>query len=79
MKPAQWIAMLWSAGLIFWSIPLCAVEHASTAVHEQSVIRLGQISLSFYAVTGGVVQEVLERLGYTIEVSQAVMRRSFRS
>jgi glycine betaine/proline transport system substrate-binding protein len=70
MKPAKWIAMLWSAGLIFWSISSCAVEQAGSAAHEQSAIRLGQISLSFYAVTGGVVQEVLERLGHTIEVSQ---------
>ena len=31
---------------------------------------MGQISLSFYAVTGGVVQEVLERLGHTVEVVQ---------
>ena len=30
---------------------------------------MGQISLSFYAVTGGVVQEVLERLGHNVEVT----------
>jgi glycine betaine/proline transport system substrate-binding protein len=29
---------------------------------------LGQVSLSFYAVTGAVVQEVLERLGHTVTV-----------
>jgi ABC-type proline/glycine betaine transport system substrate-binding protein len=28
---------------------------------------LGQISISFYAVTGQVVQSVLERLGYSVE------------
>ncbi len=31
-------------------------------------IKLGQVSLSFYAVTGGVVQHVLETEGYTVEV-----------
>jgi glycine betaine/proline transport system substrate-binding protein len=31
---------------------------------------MGQIGLSFYAVTAGVVQEVLERLGHTVEVTQ---------
>jgi glycine betaine/proline transport system substrate-binding protein len=31
-------------------------------------IRLGQVSLSFYAVTGGIVQHVLEREGYRVEV-----------
>lgn len=31
---------------------------------------LGQVSLSFYAVTGAVVQEVLERLGHRVEVRQ---------
>jgi glycine betaine/proline transport system substrate-binding protein len=33
-------------------------------------IILGQVSLSFYAVTGAVVHEVLERLGHTVEVRQ---------
>jgi len=31
-------------------------------------IRLGQVSLSFYAVTGGIVQHVLESEGYAVEV-----------
>ena len=38
------------------------------AMQENPPIRLGQISLSFYAVTGAVVQEVLERLGHRLEV-----------
>jgi glycine betaine/proline transport system substrate-binding protein len=33
-------------------------------------IILGQVYLSFYAVTGGVVQEVLERLGHSVETRQ---------
>jgi glycine betaine/proline transport system substrate-binding protein len=37
---------------------------------EAGTIRLGQIGLSFYAVTAGVVQEVLERLGHRIEITQ---------
>src|SRR5262245_22622466 len=31
---------------------------------------LGQISLSFYAVTGALVREVLERLGHSVEIVQ---------
>lgn len=33
-------------------------------------INLGQVGLSFYAVKGGVVQELLERDGYTVEVTE---------
>jgi glycine betaine/proline transport system substrate-binding protein len=33
-------------------------------------IKLGQVSLSFYAVTGGIVQEVLERSGVAFELSE---------
>jgi glycine betaine/proline transport system substrate-binding protein len=36
---------------------------------QPATVRMGQIGLSFYAVTAGVVQEVLERLGHTVEVS----------
>jgi glycine betaine/proline transport system substrate-binding protein len=61
MRPINWMVVLWSAGVLGWSIPLGA---------DEGKIRLGQISLSFYAVTGGVVQEVLERLGHTVEVSR---------
>jgi len=31
-------------------------------------IKLGQVSLSFYAVTGGIVQHVLEKEGYTVQL-----------
>lgn len=31
-------------------------------------VMLGQVSLSFYAVTGAVVQEVLERLGHPVQL-----------
>jgi glycine betaine/proline transport system substrate-binding protein len=38
---------------------------------------LGQVSLSFYAVTGAVVQEVLERLGHRVEVRQGPHQEIF--
>ena len=44
-------------------IPSRADEHAGKVV-------IGQISLSFYAVTAGIVREVLERLGHTVETVQ---------
>ncbi|ESA37916.1 glycine betaine abc transporter substrate-binding protein [Leptolyngbya sp. Heron Island J] len=37
---------------------------------EATNIQLGQVGLSFYAVKGGVVQELLERDGYTVEVTE---------
>jgi len=39
-----------------------------SAVAKTGPVILGQVQLSFYAVTGGVVQEVLERLGHRVEV-----------
>ncbi|HZP85719.1 MAG TPA: glycine betaine ABC transporter substrate-binding protein [Burkholderiales bacterium] len=41
-----------------------------SALRAAEPVRLGQIGLSFYAVTAGVVQEVLERLGHTVEVTE---------
>jgi glycine betaine/proline transport system substrate-binding protein len=38
---------------------------------------LGQVSLSFYAVTGAVVQDVLERLGHHVEVLQGPHEQMF--
>ena len=43
-------------------VPLARAE-------QPAQVRMGQIGLSFYAVTAGVVQEVLERLGHTVEVT----------
>jgi glycine betaine/proline transport system substrate-binding protein len=40
-------------------------------------IVLGQVSLSFYAVVGAVVHEVLERLGHTVEVLQGPHEEMF--
>lgn len=39
---------------------------------ESQVVRLGEIKISFYAVAAGVVQEVLERLGHQVEVTQGL-------
>lgn len=61
MRP-RWIAF--SLGLVLAAVQMPA--HAQDA----STVRLGQIGLSFYAVTAGVVQEVLERLGHGVEVTQ---------
>ena len=47
-------------------------EHA-----ESRPIILGQVSLSFYAVTGAVVHEVLERLGHRVEVQQGPHEEMF--
>jgi glycine betaine/proline transport system substrate-binding protein len=38
---------------------------------------LGQVSLSFYAVTGAVVHAVLERLGHAVEVRQGPHEEMF--
>jgi len=48
---------------------LLAAKPCAQAAAQSGTVRMGQISLSFYAVTGGVVQEVLERLGHTVEVT----------
>ena len=56
--------------LIVWAMLFTLTASAGAAEREPGKIVLGQIGLSFYAVTGGVVQEVLERLGHTVEVVQ---------
>lgn len=40
------------------------------SAQERQLVKLGQVSLSFYAVAGAVVHEVLERLGHRVEVRQ---------
>ena len=47
---------------------LIATLAAAPAQAEDRTVTLGQVGLSFYAVVGGVVQEVLERQGYSVEV-----------
>ena len=48
-----------------YAIGLSLVIPVATAAES---VRLGQVSLSFYAVTGGIVQHVLEKEGYAVEV-----------
>jgi glycine betaine/proline transport system substrate-binding protein len=50
-------------------IALLTVTVSGPATAEDRTIRLGQVGLSFYAVVGGIVQEVLEREGYKVEVT----------
>ena len=49
---------------------LLAVPAPSAWSQDAGRVRLGQIGLSFYAVTGAVVQAVLERLGHTVDITQ---------
>lgn len=51
------------AGAIFASSALGQTAKARSVI-------LGQVSLSFYAVTGSVVHEVLERLGHSVDLRQ---------
>ncbi len=51
---------------IIRSLVFCWMLLPSMATAES--IKLGQVSLSFYTVTGGIVQHVLEKEGYTVEV-----------
>jgi glycine betaine/proline transport system substrate-binding protein len=44
-----------------------------TGAHaESATVRLGEINISFYAVAAGVVHELLERLGHTVEVTRGL-------
>ena len=44
---------------------------------DKHPVVLGQVYLSFYAVTGGVVHEILERLGHTVEVREGPHEKMF--
>ncbi len=58
------------ASKLFLAAALFACSLTSPSRAEQAdAVRLGQIGLSFYAVTAGVVQEVLERLGHAVEIT----------
>ena len=52
MKKSKWLCMLWVASLLCWSMWSDAKVQRSPGENQRAV-RLGQISLSFYAVTGG--------------------------
>ena len=53
-------------------IPATALAALLTtpALAQDRTVNLGQVGLSFYAVVGGVVQEVLEERGYTVNVTE---------
>ena len=62
------------------SLLLAGAAMATGAAWGQSAgkpVVLGQVSLSFYAVTGAVIQEVLERLGHTVVVRQGPHEEMF--
>lgn len=52
-------------------------QGARGQVRERRPIVLGQVSLSFYAVTGAVVQEVLEGIGHPVELRQGPHEQIF--
>jgi len=56
-----------------------AVALASAPAHgaERGKVALGQIGLSFYAVTGAVVHEVLDRLGHEVAVTEGLHEEIF--
>lgn len=54
-----------------------ACKAAEARAPEPRSVILGQVSLSFYAVTGAVVQKVLERLGHHVEVLQGPHEQMF--
>lgn len=49
---------------------------AARAAHLTPVV-LGQVSLSFYAVVGGVIHAILERLGHVVEIRQGPHEQMF--
>lgn len=52
-------------------------DRAAAQAGELPPVVLGQVSLSFYAVVGGVIQQVLERLGHKVEVRQGSHEQMF--
>ena len=56
--------------LIALSLGTMWVAAQTPTEYQKQKITLGQVGLSFYAVVGGVVQELLEREGYRVEVVQ---------
>lgn len=54
-----------------------AMQSADVQALAARPVILGQVSLSFYAVTGAVVHAVLERLGHTVEVRHGLHEQMF--
>ena len=60
--------MLMAAAVVAGSLALTLAKPPAARA-EAPTIRLGQVSLSFYAVVGGIVQEVLDEDGYKVDVT----------
>ena len=67
-KAVKRVTLLAAAAVTASAIAMGAAGTAA-ATDEKPTIRLGQVGLSFYAVTGGVVHEILERSGYEVELT----------
>jgi glycine betaine/proline transport system substrate-binding protein len=77
MKPCrQGIDLSRRAVLVLGASALGTKMSFGQNVMNQPVV-LGQVYLSFYAVTGAVVHEVLERLGHTVEVREGPHEQIF--
>src|SRR5215467_6690794 len=61
----QPLAFLLLISLLIGTTPVAAQTPAG---NQKPKIILGQVNLSFYAVVGGVVQGLLEREGYDVEI-----------
>jgi len=68
------LALLSLAALL--ASPISGVANSQTEGQKQKIV-LGQVGLSFYAVVGGVVQELLEREGYSVEVAEGPHAKIF--
>jgi glycine betaine/proline transport system substrate-binding protein len=55
------------ARLLLGALAALVLAPEPARAEEPGTVVMGQIGLSFYAVTAGVVQEVLERLGHRVE------------
>ena len=56
--------------------PISVVAQPQTEGQKQKIV-LGQVGISFYAVVGGVVRELLEREGYSVEVAEGPHAKIF--
>lgn len=54
--------------LVRWAAALLALSFAATPVRAETV-RIGQLDVSFYAVTRAVVAEVLDRMGHDVTLT----------
>ena len=77
MAPSPRIAVLGRRSFLTMGAAAALGATARSEATEEELVTLGQVSLSFYAVVGALVQEVLERLGHRVEVRQGVHEEMF--